>query len=95
MARISRRTRCRGKPERTCHVTSGGAGCCRNISVPLWDYHRSNMNRGHECGHFCHPSAPQLYLYEMIEAIKQHVPPLPQQAPSSDTDAPQEHSSQC
>ena len=63
--------------------------------MPLWDYHRSNMNRGHECGHFCHPSAPQLYLYEMIEAIKAHVPPLPWQEAASEPTVQKEQDSQC
>ena len=45
--------------------------------MPLWDFHRSNSGRGHECGHFCHPSAPQLALYEMVATIQQHVPVLP------------------
>ena len=30
-----------------------------NESVPLWQHHRDNGD-GHECTHFCFPSAPQV-----------------------------------
>lgn len=30
-----------------------------NESVPLWEYHRDN-GEGHECSHFCFPSATQV-----------------------------------
>ena len=32
-----------------------------NETLPLWQYHRDN-GAGHECTHFCVPSAPQVRL---------------------------------
>ncbi len=36
-----------------------------NETVPLWEFHRDN-GEGHECTHFCFPSAPQVRLLPPI-----------------------------
>lgn len=47
-----------------------------NLTVPMWTFHRSNVGRGWECGHYCHPSAPQMWVYFTYTALKAHVQPL-------------------
>jgi len=39
-----------------------------NLTVPAWDRHRENFN-GQECSHFCHPSIPQLWIYQLKLAL--------------------------
>lgn len=41
-----------------------------NATVELFDYHRDvSDGRGHECGHYCFPGAPQAWLYYAYLAI--------------------------
>eukprot|EP00884_Botryococcus_braunii_P006385 jgi/Botrbrau1/15748/Bobra.4_1s0116.1 len=47
-----------------------------NVTVPMWAFHRSNVGRGWECGHYCHPSAPQMWVYFTYTALQRHVQPL-------------------
>ena len=28
-----------------------------------------------ECGHFCHPSAPQIWVWSLYEVLRKHAPP--------------------
>ena len=49
-----------------CHHARAGvgnegraSGAIFNETVPLWQFHRDNGD-GHECTHFCFPSAPQV-----------------------------------
>lgn len=42
-----------------------------NATVELWDFHRDlSDGRGHECGHYCFPGAPQVWLYYAYIAIQ-------------------------
>ncbi|CAL5228742.1 g11927 [Coccomyxa viridis] len=41
-----------------------------NDTLPLWEFHRDN-GHGLECTHFCHPSAPQLWVYRLYETLAQ------------------------
>ena len=41
-----------------------------NDTLPLWEFHRDN-GHGLECTHFCHPSAPQLWVYRLYATLDQ------------------------
>ena len=41
-----------------------------NDTVPLSDAHRDNGS-GHECTHYCFPSAPQVWVAQLVEALRQ------------------------
>ncbi|KAK9793163.1 hypothetical protein WJX73_000443 [Symbiochloris irregularis] len=45
-----------------------------NLTSMLWDFHRDNYGHGHECSHFCHPGAPQVWIYHIYEKIKAFAP---------------------
>ncbi|KAK9816555.1 hypothetical protein WJX72_001866 [[Myrmecia] bisecta] len=47
-----------------------------NETVPLWEYHRDNVLRGYECGHYCHPSASEVWVFQLYETLKAHIAPL-------------------
>ena len=50
-----------------------------NETLPLWDYHRDN-GAGLECTHFCFPSAPQLWVHALWQALsnaRSQLMPLP------------------
>ena len=34
------------------------------------------MGKGLECGHYCHPSAPQLWLFSLFRTMQALVKPL-------------------
>lgn len=42
-----------------------------NETVPLWQYHRDN-GAGYECTHFCSPSAPQVWVFGLIQTLRAH-----------------------
>jgi hypothetical protein len=42
-----------------------------NATVELYEYHRDLADgRGHECGHFCSPGVPQMWIYYVYKAIR-------------------------
>lgn len=41
-----------------------------NGSLPLWDFHRDN-GKGLECTHYCLPSAPQVWVSALQDALLQ------------------------
>lgn len=44
-----------------------------NSTVPMHECHRINKV-GKECSHYCHPSAPQLWVYQLWKTLQEHVP---------------------
>jgi hypothetical protein len=48
-----------------------------NVTATAWDMHRRNL-RGQECSHFCYPSIPQLWVYELYKTLQERgVPEVP------------------
>lgn len=45
-----------------------------NVTVPAWQFHRSNLV-GQECSHFCHPSLPQFWLWNLLTTLRQQQVP--------------------
>lgn len=42
-----------------------------NATVELYEFHRELADgRGHECGHYCFPGAPEIWLYYVYLAIR-------------------------
>ena len=54
-----------------------------NQSLPLWDHHRDN-GAGHECTHFCFPSAPQLWVHALWQMLVRMRPILSGHASHAD-----------
>ena len=44
------------------------------------------MGRGLECGHYCHPSAPQLWVHALYGAMQLHVVPMASRSAEGRTD---------
>ncbi|KAK9821784.1 hypothetical protein WJX81_002796 [Elliptochloris bilobata] len=46
-----------------------------NQTTELWEFHRDN-GHGHECSHFCFPSAPQVWVHALyISLLSTELPP--------------------
>ncbi|CAL8466710.1 g6246 [Coccomyxa elongata] len=42
-----------------------------NATAELYEYHRELADgRGHECGHYCFPGVPEMWVYYVYEAIR-------------------------
>ena len=41
------------------------------------------MGRSWECGHYCHPSAPQLWLHSLAQVLAESVRPITHPLPPS------------
>ena len=41
-----------------------------NVTATAWDKHRRNL-KGQECSHFCFPSIPQLWVYQLYKTLQE------------------------
>ena len=41
-----------------------------NDTVPLWKFHRDNVMQGYECSHYCHPSASEVWIFNLYNTLK-------------------------
>ena len=66
----------------TCHKHQpdhNRPACLFLAKVSLGRRCRSNMGKGWECSHSCHPSAPQMWVYSLYRTMQGLVKPLRQE----------------
>jgi hypothetical protein len=57
-----------------------------NVTVLAWEFHRHNLD-GQECSHYCHPSLPQLWLWNVLNKFRQQQLPVVEDPPKQQQQA--------